>query len=40
VASSYTFEEGEKPASTTGLDDMIFLRRVQDSDVLPRPKVQ
>jgi cell cycle arrest protein BUB3 len=40
IASSYTFEEGEKPPSTTGLDDMVFLRRIQEDDVRPRPKVQ
>lgn len=40
IASSYTFEEGEKPPSNSGLDDNIFLRVVNDIDVRPRPKNQ
>jgi len=35
ISSSYTFEEGDIPHP----DDNIFVRKVQDIDVRPRPKV-
>lgn len=35
IASSYTFEEGDKPHP----EDNVYLRHVQDADVKPRPKV-
>eukprot|EP01041_Mallomonas_annulata_P002543 gene2543-4959_t len=34
IASSYTFEEGDKPHP----EDNIYIRYIQDVDVLPRPK--
>mmetsp|Transcript_1569 Transcript_1569/g.2511 ORF Transcript_1569/g.2511 Transcript_1569/m.2511 type:complete len:326 (+) Transcript_1569:91-1068(+) len=37
IASSYTFEEGEKEAIS---DDNVFLRCIQDVDVRPRPSVE
>lgn len=36
IASSYTFEEGEKQNPP---DDNVVLRRVNDAEVKPRPKV-
>lgn len=38
IASSYTFEEGEKIPSNSGSNDNIFLRSVHDLDIRPRPK--
>jgi cell cycle arrest protein BUB3 len=36
IASSYTYEEGEKPAAP---EDNIFIRTVKDTDVRPKSKV-
>ena len=35
IAASYTFEEGD----ISHPDDNVFVRKVQDADVRPRPKV-
>jgi len=35
IASSYTYEEGEKDHP----EDNVYLKHVQDVDVRPRPKV-
>jgi hypothetical protein len=35
IASSYTFEEGEKAVAP---DDNVILRQIADVDVKPRPK--
>ena len=36
IASSYTFEEGEKDHP----EDAIFIRRISDSEVKPKPRAK